>query len=141
MLQQNTTKRIGYWFLHLHQRFEEGTAAALRDEKLTRRQWQILHALAIGVDTVAGLDDAFTPFLVVDGVSTYQPIVDELTARGWVTSDGGTLGLTENGIAAHTKAEALVEAHAAKSLSGIAEEDFLAANTVLQKIADNLDTE
>ncbi|RSM85680.1 hypothetical protein DMH04_15810 [Kibdelosporangium aridum] len=139
MLQQNTTKRIGYWFLHLHQRFEEGTAAALRDEKLTRRQWQILHALAIGVDTVTGLDEAFAPFLVVDGVSTYQPIVDDLSERGWATSDGGTLGLTEDGVAAHARAEALVDAHAAKSLRGISEEDFLLTNTVLQKIADNLD--
>ncbi len=37
MLQQNTTKRIGFWFLHLHQQFEEGTAEALQSEDLSRR--------------------------------------------------------------------------------------------------------
>lgn len=143
MLQQNTTKRIGYWFLHLHHRFEEGTAAALRDEKLSRRQWQVLHALAIGVDTVAALDEAFAPFLPLDGLSSYGPVVAELVERGWAEPVNGTgrVRLTETGVAAHERAEVLVEAHAAQSLRGISEEDFLAANTVLQKIADNLDAE
>ncbi|MFI7118832.1 MarR family winged helix-turn-helix transcriptional regulator [Amycolatopsis sp. NPDC049868] len=140
MLQQNTTKRVGYWFVYLHHRFEEGTAAALREEKLSRRQWQVLHALAIGVDTVEGLDEAFAPFLPLDGVPGYQPIVAELAERGWATEEDGTIRLTEAGRAAHGRAEVLVEAHAAKSLRGIGEEEFLAANAVLRRIAENLDS-
>ncbi|SEG90330.1 hypothetical protein SAMN04489712_1264 [Thermomonospora echinospora] len=139
MLQQNTTKRLGYWLLHLHQLFDAATGAALADEKLTRRQWQVLHALSIDVDTVAGLDDAFAPFLAVDGDTSYRPIVDEFVERGWVTDDGGTLTLTAAGTAAHERAETLVNAHAATSLAGISESEFLAANDVLARIARNIE--
>jgi hypothetical protein len=141
MLQKNTTRRIGYWLLHLHQRFDADTGQALREEKLTRRQWQILHALHIGLSTVAELDQAFTPFLVADGAQSYQSIVDEFSSRGWVERSGGTVKLTAAGVGAHERAEALVNAHADESLQGITEAEFLAANAVLQKIAENLDDE
>ncbi|MFC5749307.1 MarR family transcriptional regulator [Actinomadura rugatobispora] len=139
MLQQNTTKRLGYWLLHLHRLFDEATTSALVDEKLNRRQWQVLHALSIGVDSVAGLDGAFAPFLAIDGDTSYRPIVDEFTERGWVTDSGGSLALTETGAAAHERAEKLVNAHAAKSLTGISESEFLAANDVLARIARNIE--
>lgn len=138
MLQQNTTKRIGYWLLHLHQRFDAATGALLRAEKLTRRDWQILHALQIGLGSVAELDEAFAPFLIADGASTYRPIVEDFAARGWAEIDGATVRLTAAGLAAHERAEALVNAHAAESLRGISEAEFLAANAVLARIADNI---
>lgn len=139
MLQQNTTKRIGYWFLLLHQKFEEDTAAALREENLTRRQWQVLHAVAIGVDSVVGVDKAFAPFLVVDRVPTLRPVVEQLAARGWFTVEqDGRVRLTASGDAAHARANDLVEAHAGKSLRGISEQEFATANAVLSKIAGNL---
>ncbi|MFD5176990.1 hypothetical protein ACFWM1_14350 [Nocardia sp. NPDC058379] len=141
MLQKNTTKRIGYWLLHLHQQFDAATGTLLREEKLTRRDWQILHALQIGLGSVAELDEAFAPFLLADGAHTYQPIVDDFTGRGWVESTGPALRLTVAGEAAHERAETLVNAHAAESLRGITEEEFLAANAVLAKIADNIATE
>ncbi|MGW5383192.1 MarR family winged helix-turn-helix transcriptional regulator [Nocardia sp. NPDC003963] len=138
MLQQNTTKRIGYWLLHLHQQFDAATAAVLRGEGLNRRQWQILHALEIGLRTVAELDRAFAPFLRADGAQSYRPIVDEFRGRGWVEVADGIVRLTAAGIAAHERAEALVNAHAAESLRGITEPEFLAANAVLAKIAGNI---
>lgn len=141
MLQKNTTKRIGYWLLHLHQRFDDATGNLLREQRLSRRDWQILHALQIGLGSVPELDAAFAPFLVADGASTYQPIVEDFTGRGWVETDGSALRLTAAGEAAHERAEALVNAHAAESLRGITEEEFLAANAVLAKIADNIGAE
>jgi hypothetical protein len=138
MLQKNTTKRIGYWLLHLHQQFDTATAEALRDEDIDRRQWQILHALQIGLGTVTELDQAFAPFLRADDTQSYQPIVDEFADRGWVEVSEGTVRLTSAGVAAHERAEVLVNAHAAKSLRGITEPEFLAANAVLQKISENL---
>ncbi|PKV76844.1 MarR family winged helix-turn-helix transcriptional regulator [Nocardia fluminea] len=141
MLQKNTTKRIGYWLLYLHQQFDAATGALLHEQKLTRRDWQILHALQIGLSSVTELDAAFAPFLVADGARTYQPIVDDFTGRGWVEDSGAALRLTAAGEAAHERAEALVNAHAEESLRGITEEEFLAANAVLAKIADNIATE
>ncbi|MDV8025332.1 hypothetical protein [Rhodococcus sp. IEGM 1330] len=141
MLQQNTTKRIGYWFLHLHEKFEVGTAEALQGERLSRRQWQVLHALAIGVDTVDDLDIAFAPFLAFDRVSSYSLLVAELTQRGWVKEEGRSIRLSESGLAAHARAEILVEEHATHSLAGITESQFIAANEVLSRIAHNLDSE
>lgn len=139
MLQQNTTKRIGYWLLHLHQLFDEATRRALSGENLDRRQWQVLHAISIKVDTVAAIDAAFAPFLVVDRAESYGPIVTEFAERGWVTVDGDTVSLTEEGDAAHAKAEVRVNSHAATSLAGISEPEFLAANDVLARIAHNLE--
>ncbi|RBQ19188.1 MarR family transcriptional regulator [Spongiactinospora rosea] len=139
MLQQNTTKRLGYWLLHLHRLFDAATGSALAGERLSRRQWQVLHALSIGVDTVAAVDDAFAPFLVADGEKSYRPIIDEFVARGWVTAAGATYALTVAGAAAHERAEAIVNAHAAESLAGISESEFLAANDVLARIAANIE--
>ncbi|MCX4965727.1 hypothetical protein OHA98_12920 [Streptomyces sp. NBC_00654] len=139
MLQQNTTKRLGYWLLLLHQQFDASTGRSLAGQKLTRRQWQVLHALSIKVDSVAGIDAAFAPFLVADGVDSYQSVVDEFDVRGWVTVTEETVTLTESGEAAHERAELVVNAHAAESLGGISEAEFLAANEVLARIAENLD--
>ncbi|MFJ9746589.1 hypothetical protein [Streptomyces chartreusis] len=141
MLQKNTTKRLGYWLLHLHRLFDEATGRALTGEQLDRRQWQVLHAISIGVDTVTDIDAAFAPFLAVDGDTTYQPVVDEFADRGWVLVGGETVALTESGAAAHESAEKHVNAHAARSLIGISEAEFLAANDVLARIAANLESE
>lgn len=141
MLQKNTTKRIGYWLLLLHQRFDAATGELLREQKLTRRHWQVLHALHIGLGTVAELDDAFAPFLVADRAESYRPIVEEFADRGWVEVSGTSVTLTAVGVAAHEWAEALVNAHAEESLRGITEPEFLAANAVLAKIAANVGAE
>ncbi|MEU4654923.1 hypothetical protein AB0G32_13405 [Streptomyces sp. NPDC023723] len=141
MLQQNTTKRLGYWLLHLHRLFDEATARALAEEKLDRRQWQVLHAISIGLDRVSEIDEAFAPFLAVDLSATYQPVVDEFRARGWVSVRDGEIGLTGSGNRAHERAEVLVNAHAARSLAGITETEFLAANDVLARIAANIEGE
>lgn len=141
MLQKNTTKRIGYWLLQLHLGFDAATGDLLREQKLTRRDWQILHALQIGLGSVAELDAAFAPFLRVDRTETYRPIVEDLAGRGWVEITGETLRLTDAGAAAHERAEALVNAHAAESLRGISEDEFLGANAVLEKIAANIGAE
>ncbi|MER5950512.1 hypothetical protein ABT127_31185 [Streptomyces sp. NPDC001904] len=141
MLQKNTTKRLGYWLLHLHRLFDEATAHALTEEKLNRRQWQVLHAISIGLPTVSAIDDAFSPFLAIDGEQTYQPVVDEFTERGWVAATGDQIALTDVGHFAHERAERLVNAHAANSLAGISEAEFLAANDVLARIAANLESE
>ncbi|WP_040797398.1 hypothetical protein [Nocardia higoensis] len=141
MLQKNTTKRIGYWLLQLHLGFDAATGELLRDQNLTRRDWQILHALHIGLDSVAALDEAFEPFLRVDRAESYRPIIDDFAGRGWVEISGETVRLTDAGAAAHERAEALVNAHAAESLRGISEDEFLGANAVLAKIADNIGAE
>ncbi|MFF5103368.1 MarR family winged helix-turn-helix transcriptional regulator [Streptomyces sp. NPDC000134] len=141
MLQKNTTKRLGYWLLHLHRLFDEATGRALAGEQLDRRQWQVLHAISIGVDEVARIDSAFAPFLAVDRASSYQPVIDDFVNRGWVTVNGKNVVLTEAGNAAHERAEKLVNAHAARSLTGISQEEFLAANDVLARIAANLESE
>ena len=141
MLQKNTTKRLGYWLLHLHLLFDEATGRALAEEQLDRRRWQVLHAISIGVDRVSDIDSAFAPFLRVDRETSYQPVVDEFAVRGWVLRTGDKVTLTEAGDAAHERAEKLVNAHAARSLDGISESEFLAANDVLARIAVNLESE
>ncbi|CAM5329845.1 MarR family transcriptional regulator OS=Streptomyces fumanus OX=67302 GN=GCM10018772_19780 PE=4 SV=1 [Streptomyces fumanus] len=101
----------------------------------------MLHAISIGVDEVAAIDAAFAPFLAVDRAASYQPVVEEFISRGWVVGAGEKIALTEAGNAAHERAEKLVNAHAARSLTGITQEEFLAANDVLARIAANLESE
>ncbi|MET8426880.1 hypothetical protein [Nocardia sp. NPDC004860] len=141
MLQQNTTKRIGYWLLLLHQGFDAATGDALRSELLGRREWQVLHALQIGVGSVREIDEAFAPFLVADRIPSYRSIVEGFADRGWVTVSGTAVLLTAAGHAAHERAESLVNAHADHSLRGITEDEFRTANAVLAKIAENLGVE
>jgi hypothetical protein len=138
VLQQNTTKRIGYWLLLLHQAFDAATTTALRDVGIDRRQWQVLHAINIGVATVPEIDEAFAPFLVADRERSYRPVVEDFAARGWAELDGDAITPTEAGVAAHARAEVLVNAHADKQLRGITQEEFLAANDVLRRIAENM---
>lgn len=139
MLQKNTTKRIGYWLLHLHHLFDVTTGAALRELGLTRRDWQVLHAIHIGVRTTAEIDAAFAPFLVFDRAESYRPVVDDFVTRGYVVVDDVTISLTTTGEEVHRRAEALVNSHAADQLRGISEEEFLAANDVLARIAANIE--
>ncbi len=141
MLQQNTTKRLGYWLLHLHQLFDATTTSALRGVGLTRRHWQVLHAIAINVRTVAEIDAAFAPFLVADRAGSYRPVVEDFLDRGYIAVDGDTISLTAAGTNAHERAELLVNAHAADQLAGISEAEFLAANDVLARIAANIERE
>ncbi|WP_410876164.1 hypothetical protein [Nocardia sp. A7] len=134
MLQQNTTKRLGYWLLLLHQTFEEDMAAALADQDLDRRRWQVLHALAIGLGTTQEIDAAFAPFLAVDRLSTYAHIIDDFHGRGWVQVSDSSVVLTPTGVAAHEHAEAVVNSQAEGILDGITELEFLGANDVLERI-------
>ncbi|UGT55274.1 hypothetical protein [Nocardia asteroides] len=138
MLQQNTTKRLGYWLLLLHLTFEEDMAAALADQNLDRRRWQVLHALAIGVGTTHEIDAAFAPFLAVDRLSTYAHVIEDFRARGWVRVSGGSVVLTPAGVTAHERAEAVVNDQAAGILDGISEPEFLGANDVLERIHLNM---
>ncbi|MFM9441692.1 MarR family winged helix-turn-helix transcriptional regulator [Streptomyces acidiscabies] len=139
MLQQNTTRRIGYWLLHLHQLFDASTNRTLAPQGLTRRHWQVLHALHIGVDTIEDIDTAFAPFLIADGIDSYASIVADFDDRGWISVNGTRFSLTDAGAAAHEKAEEQVEAHAEVQLKGISETEFLAANDVLARIAANVE--
>ncbi|MFC8525946.1 hypothetical protein [Nocardia sp. NPDC057227] len=138
MLQQNTTKRLGYWLLLLHLYFEDDMAVALAAQRLDRRGWQVLHALAIGVDSVDALDDAFRPFLTVDRLASCDSIVEDFVGRGWAVANRGRLALTDAGKAAHVEAEAIVNDQAEDILAGLTEDQFLAANGVLERIAANM---
>jgi hypothetical protein len=138
MLQQNTTKRLGYWLLLLHQLFEEDMGASLREDDLDRRKWQVLHALAIGLTSQNEIDTAFAPFLVVDRELDYSSIVDDFVGRGWAKIEGEVISLTPAGVEAHTRAETVVNEQAVGILKGITEEEFLAANDVLRRISLNM---
>ncbi|NYH77570.1 hypothetical protein FHR84_000884 [Actinopolyspora biskrensis] len=139
MLQKNTTKRLGYWLVLLHQLFDSATERALSGEQLTRREWQVLHAVNIGMRTVSDVDKGLAPFLVEDEMNSYRGVLETFAERGWVVLDGGSIETTESGVLAHDRAEVLVNSYASGALEGITEEEFLATNDVLRRIALNLD--
>lgn len=139
MLQQNTTKRLGYWLVVLHRLFDSATERALASEEMSRREWQVLHAVFIGSTTVAAVDAALAPFLAEDGIDSFRPALEKFATTGWIVLRGEEIEATEAGTLAHARADELVNAYAGDALKGISAEEFLAANDVLRRIAVNLD--
>ncbi|MET0135203.1 MAG: MarR family transcriptional regulator [Kibdelosporangium sp.] len=124
-------KPLGYWLKQIDSHLEDNFGRLLETEGLTRRHWQILNALAAGARTVAELDDALAPFRTEE---TFRPLVDDLTARGWVTG----CELTEAGRSAHRSIEAKVLTMRAKTTEGISAEEYRTLLDLLRRVATNV---
>ena len=84
--------------------------------------------------TMAEIDEAAKPFLNAE-TPTFQPIVDNLTARGWVH---GEYELTDEGRQAYDEISAKVHAFRAKAIDGLTNEEYVALVTLLERVATNV---
>jgi hypothetical protein len=107
---------IGWWVKRLDTLLEQAVDAVVDAEGLTRRHWQVLHALAAGTGTEADVRSALADF-----AGDVDAVVSDLVARGWVARLGtGRGGLTADGAAAHdrvSRAVGRVRRHVADGLS------------------------
>ncbi|MEV4600336.1 MarR family transcriptional regulator [Amycolatopsis sp. NPDC049253] len=126
-------KPLGYWLRHNHELLEEAFDQPLGAHHLTRRQWQVLNAVAQGAHTADQVDKALEPFTVDEG--SMAPHLDELQNRGWLTSDHR---LTTEGREAHREIEAKVQTFRARATHGISEDDYLTTVRTLERMAENL---
>ncbi|MER6951426.1 MarR family transcriptional regulator [Nonomuraea sp. NPDC000554] len=119
-------KPIGYWLKHLDNLFESAMDDALAEQGVTRRQWQILNALAHNAEDPR---DALRPFSGVTGA------LDELTARGWIADDR----LTDAGRDAHAVIAQHVGRFRQRAVDGVSTQEYQATVDVLSRMCANLE--
>jgi len=132
--------RFGYWLKRLDKLIEATQERAFAEEKLTRRQWQVLHILSESPQDAARLTDAIRPFLG-PGAVTLDEVTDELARRGWLTRDqAGRFALTPAGQAGHAAVdEQLNELFRSTFLDGLTQDDYYGTMRILQRMAENLE--
>jgi DNA-binding MarR family transcriptional regulator len=129
---------IGFWLKLVDRLIDDSFDALLGQAGLTRRLWQVLSALWGGPATVEQLDTGLAPFLDV-AQPTVDPVVEDLSARGWTTRTGdGRVTITEAGVAAHADLLARVSENRRRLTAGIAAEEYAATIGVLRRMAANL---
>jgi DNA-binding MarR family transcriptional regulator len=128
-------KPFGYWLKHIDAQLEATMGQLLADEDVTRRQWQILNTIAARPSTMAEIDEAAKPFLTAE-TPTFRPMVDNLTARGWVR---GEYELTDEGRQAYDRISAKVHAFRARTIDGLTNEEYVTLVTLLERVATNVD--
>ena len=132
--------RLGYWLRRVDSLIEATQERTFGDEKLTRREWQILHLLSDSPRDAAGLTEALRPFLG-PGAITLDEVTGELAGRGWLTRDeAGRYALTPAGRAGHAAVEErLNEVFRSTFLAGLTQDDYLGTMRILQRMAENLE--
>ncbi|MGO4456954.1 MarR family winged helix-turn-helix transcriptional regulator [Streptomyces sp. M-16] len=134
-------KPIGYYLKHLDALIDREFDRALTASDLTRRHWQVLHALAShGPQDAAGLTARLRPFWD-QGAITLDEVTSGLSARGWIARDpdAGTYALTTAGDRGHADAERLILATRGSVTAGVTDEEYAGAVTVLARMCANLE--
>lgn len=141
----NTTNRrrgqppIGYALRKLDRLIEERFERTLGKRGITRRQWQILNALADDGRTLAALTDALAPFLDSTAGETVQPHIDPLRRQGLVRHDGAVVTLTDTGRDLSRSLTTDVEAIRELTTTGLDQREYDRTITNLQAMIRNLE--
>jgi len=132
--------RFGYWLKRVDNLIEATQERTFAEQKLTRRQWQVLHILNDSPRDGAGLTDVLRPFLGPGAVSLDE-VIGDLAGRGWVTRDeAGRYALTAAGQAGHAAIdEKLNELFRSAFLDGLTQDDYYGTMRILQRMAGNLE--
>jgi hypothetical protein len=128
---------IGYWLKHLDGLIEASFEQVLADERLDRRQWQVLNSLHDAPANRAELDTALAPFLASDPDGVHRALI-ELRRRGWVAQADSRFALTADGSGAFEGVSAKVSATRQRVRAGVTDAEYLATVGVLERMAANL---
>lgn len=126
---------IGWWVKRLDTLLEEALDSVVSGEGLTRRHWQVLHALAGGVDQEADVVAALADFPGDAGV-----VVADLASRGWVDRTvTGLLQLTADGTAAHDRVSRAVGRVRRHTADGLSRQEYERTVLVLRRMTENVE--
>lgn len=129
---------IGFWLKLVDRLIDVGFDALLREQRLTRRHWQVLNELSTQPATVADLDGRLAPFLD-DGEPSTGPVLDDLASRDWLEwTTGDRAALTAQGVDAHAGLRHAVAAQRDRVAAGISGAEYAATLDVLRRMAQNL---
>jgi DNA-binding MarR family transcriptional regulator len=126
---------IGYWLKRLDTLIEERQRDALAAHDLTRRHWQVLHALHDA--RRAQYDDLARTIAPFADTAELDLVIGDLFARGWLQHEP-RLELTAEGIAGHDAAFRAVQGVRAAITEGISRDEYGATLDVLRRMAANL---
>jgi len=133
-------KPIGYWLKHLHGLLEQQLEVTLVEFGVGRRHWQVLHTLSRGATDRDALGVALAPFWT-EGEPDLGRVLAGLTGRGWTTSAGTALALSDEGRAAHAEIEVHVNETRAMVLKGLTPEQYAETVRVLSAMAHNVEAD
>jgi DNA-binding MarR family transcriptional regulator len=130
-------KPIGWWVKRLDALLEQVVDRTVADDGLTRRHWQVLHALGSSGLEERELQDALAPFGAPAEISA---VVGELTRRGWLThTDTGCLVHTASGRAAHERVLARITQARLRVTDGLTAEQYDRTVAALALMAANVE--
>lgn len=130
---------LGYLLRRLDHLIEATQERTLAEEKLTRRQLQILHILNESPQDAAALTSKLRPFLGTG--ETVEEVTDELSRRGWLSRDEtGRYELTPAGQTGYVAGEEkLNEVLRSTFLAGLTQDDYYGTMRILRKMVENLE--
>jgi DNA-binding MarR family transcriptional regulator len=130
-------KPIGWWVKRLDVLLEQVVDRTVAADGLTRRHWQVLHALGSSGLEERGLHDALAPFGAPAEISA---VVGDLTARGWLTrTPAGCLVHTAAGRAAHQRVLESITQARLRVTDGLSAEEYDRTVAALARMAANVE--
>ena len=128
---------IGYLLKDLDRLIEDRLDADLRSAGLSRRHWQALNTLAPGPLAPESVEDALAPFWVDDS-NSWDALLQDMIAQGWVQYEGDDLALAGKGKMLHGRVLTRVQATRGQLVAGISPEQYASTVDVLDRMAANL---
>ena len=125
---------IGWWVKRLDEALEQVVDTAVAGDGLTRRHWQVLHALGPGGMTEADLDAVLAPF------GGPGDALAELAGRGWVTrTTAGRLAHTVTGRAADARLFDRIGQLRRQVADGLSAEEYERTVAALSRMVRNVE--
>ena len=132
------TRPIGYWLKLVDRLIDERFDETLEEHGVTRRQWQLLGALSRQDATLEQLNTEIAPFLDADTEESSASHLAELMESGWVTLDGDTYAISEQGRVAYDRLSTVVQGIRDAVADGFDEDEYATTLNALERMARNL---
>ena len=132
------TRPIGYWLKLVDRLIDERFDETLEEHGVPRRQWQLLGALSRQDATLEQLNTEIAPFLDADTEESSASHLAELMESGWVTLDGDTYAISEQGRVAYDRLSTVVQSIRDAVADGFDEDEYATTLNALERMARNL---
>lgn len=136
--EQLAAQPIGYWSGAAHRAVIGRIQSELAVEELTQPHWWTLNHVAgsPGGWSRTRLADRLGPF--ADPGTEFNPVFDDLIARGWMTEEPESFTLTNAGEAGRLRAKTRLDQAHKQIHDGIKADEYAAALNVLRRMIANL---
>jgi DNA-binding MarR family transcriptional regulator len=130
---------IGWWVKRLDALLEQVVDRTVAADGLTRRHWQVLHAVGSSGLEERDLLDALALF---GAAAEVDAVIADLTARGWLARTGsGCVAHTAAGRAAHQRLLERITQVRLRVTDGLTAEEYDRTVAALARMADNVERE